>query len=192
MFSKNRFGVLYLLFLIFLVISFLIRTVLLLKSLPNIEVTSLLLLKVYASGLFYDCVTFSYFAAPAALCLIVMPDRIFRTAGSRLLIRLTFFAVLAVFLFDAVAEYLFFDEFGTRFNFIAIDYLVYTREVVRNIRESYHLNRLLAGIFLSAVAVFLLVRKHINRSLFSSDDRGRMIKYGAALVLTAALSFAFV
>ncbi|HEY6011968.1 MAG TPA: LTA synthase family protein, partial [Nitrospirota bacterium] len=136
--------------------------------------------------------TFSYFAAPAALCLIVMPDKIFRTAGSRLLIRLTFFAVLSVFLFDAVAEYLFFDEFGTRFNFIAIDYLVYTREVVRNIRESYHLNRLLAGIFLTAVAVFLLVRKHINRSLFSSDDRGRMIKYGGALVLTAALSFAFV
>ena len=36
-------------------------------------------------------------------------------------------------LFNAVAEWLFWDEFGARFNFIAVDYLVYTREVLGNI-----------------------------------------------------------
>ena len=35
-----------------------------------------------------------------------------------------------------VAEWLFWDEFGGRFNFIAVDYLLYTHEVLGNIWES--------------------------------------------------------
>ena len=40
-------------------------------------------------------------------------------------------------LFVAVAEATFWLEFSTRFNFIAVDYLLYTHEVIGNIRESY-------------------------------------------------------
>ena len=36
--------------------------------------------------------------------------------------------------FTAIGEHLFWTEFGARFNFIAIDYLVYTHEVIGNIR----------------------------------------------------------
>jgi len=192
MFSKSRFGILSLLFLIFLVLSFFIRMVLFLKSLPYVEVTPLLIMKVYAVGLLYDGIAFSYFAALAALYLVAVPDRIFRTAGHRMFVRLGSIVFLAVLLFDAVAEYLFFDEFGTRFNFISIDYLVYTREVIGNIRESYHLNQLLIGIVLAAAVVFLLVRKQLDRSLFATDSFVRRIKYGAVLVLLPVLAFALV
>lgn len=40
-------------------------------------------------------------------------------------------------LFILMGEYLFWDEFGVRYNFIAVDYLVYTHEVIGNIMESY-------------------------------------------------------
>jgi hypothetical protein len=40
-------------------------------------------------------------------------------------------------LFSAAAEGFFWDEFNTRFNFIAVDYLVYTTEVIGNARQSY-------------------------------------------------------
>lgn len=40
-------------------------------------------------------------------------------------------------LFVFMGEYLFWDEFGVRYNFIAVDYLVYTHEVIGNIMESY-------------------------------------------------------
>ena len=50
-------------------------------------------------------------------------------------------ALLAIYvgaiLFNAVSEYYFWNEFGVRYNFIAVDYLVYTNEVVGNIMESY-------------------------------------------------------
>ena len=49
-------------------------------------------------------------------------------------------------LFTAAAEWLFWDEFGVRFNFIAVDYLVYSKEVVNNILESYPIYPLLAAL----------------------------------------------
>jgi hypothetical protein len=36
--------------------------------------------------------------------------------------------------FTAAAEFAFWNEFGTRFNFIAVEYLVYGNEVIGNIR----------------------------------------------------------
>ena len=41
-------------------------------------------------------------------------------------------------LFTAAAEYYFFDEFNGRFNFVAVDYLIYPTEVVDNVWQSYH------------------------------------------------------
>jgi hypothetical protein len=54
-------------------------------------------------------------------------------------------------LFVATAEWLFWDEFGVRFNFIAVDYLVYSKEVVNNILESYPIYPLLAALVVLAV-----------------------------------------
>ena len=49
-----------------------------------------------------------------------------------------------LFTFWKVSEILFWEEFGVRFNFIAVDYLVYTTEVVKNIKESYNLPLIIA------------------------------------------------
>ncbi|MGH8215913.1 MAG: LTA synthase family protein, partial [Rhodanobacteraceae bacterium] len=49
------------------------------------------------------------------------------------------FCLLLLFglLFVGASELTFWNEFGSRFNFIAVDYLIYTREVIGNIEESY-------------------------------------------------------
>ena len=57
-----------------------------------------------------------------------------------------FFISLYGLFFLILAEWTFWDEFGVRFNFIAVDYLIYTHEVVQNIVESYPLGKLLTGI----------------------------------------------
>lgn len=41
------------------------------------------------------------------------------------------------FTYIALCELMFWNEFHSRFNFIAVDYLIYTNEVLANIRESY-------------------------------------------------------
>lgn len=56
-------------------------------------------------------------------------------------------AYLSFFLCVAAGEFAFWGEFASRFDFIAVDYLVYTHEVIGNIRESYPVWAWVAGIF---------------------------------------------
>lgn len=58
-----------------------------------------------------------------------------------------------VFSFIGFCELVFWNEFHSRFNFIAVDYLIYTNEVLRNIRESYPMGLILTLITLISVAI---------------------------------------
>ncbi|MFN8273511.1 MAG: sulfatase-like hydrolase/transferase [Flavobacteriaceae bacterium] len=49
---------------------------------------------------------------------------------------------------NAISEYFFWNEFGVRYNFIAVDYLVYTNEVIGNIMQSYPVVPIFLGLFL--------------------------------------------
>lgn len=69
--------------------------------------------------------------------------------------------VLCVFLlFILVSEFVFWNEFGARFNFVAVDYLLYTTEVIGNIRESYSMPAIFGGMSLAAAIVGLVVRRY--------------------------------
>lgn len=65
-----------------------------------------------------------------------------------LLYFVTLFLYILVMIFNAVGEYFFYNEFGVRYNFIAVDYLIYTNEVIGNVLESYPVVPLFMGIFL--------------------------------------------
>ena len=64
-----------------------------------------------------------------------------------------------LFSFWKIAEILFWEEFGVRFNFIAVDYLVYTQEVVKNVKESYNLPLIMTIVLALAGGLFLLWRR---------------------------------
>ena len=64
-----------------------------------------------------------------------------------------------LFTFWKISEILFWEEFGVRFNFIAVDYLVYTTEVVKNIKESYNLPLIVAVVALVAATAYLAWRR---------------------------------
>ena len=65
---------------------------------------------------------------------------------------ITIFLYVLVIVFNAVSEYFFYNEFGVRYNFIAVDYLIYTNEVIGNIIESYPVLPLFSGVFIVSLA----------------------------------------
>ncbi len=89
----------------------------------------------------------------------------FRTKWRKIILLAELFIVLFLLVFNAVSEWFFWDEFSARYNFIAVDYLVYTSEVIGNIRESYPIGWLIAGIFLIVLTIIWLFRKPIIRSV---------------------------
>ena len=71
------------------------------------------------------------------------------------------------------SEVVFWTEFGVRFNFIAVDYLVYTHEVIGNIVESYPIFWMVLAMLIVAGAICaLMVRgKDISESGIGSWKR---------------------
>jgi glucan phosphoethanolaminetransferase (alkaline phosphatase superfamily) len=98
---------------------------------------------------------------------------------------------VCTFLFVAAAEIVFWNEFGTRFNFIAVDYLIYTSEVIGNIRESYPLPLLVTGIaLLAALLVALLMRPVWHATACAQTTLRQRSASLAALVVMATAGVA--
>ena len=99
-------------------------------------------------GLAFDLITGSTLFLLTTVLLFFAPTQwIPSKFFTVVLTALTSLPLLLVF-FMAVAEGFFFAEFHSRFNFIAVDYLVYSHEVIRNAVESYPLHWLFGGILL--------------------------------------------
>jgi phosphoglycerol transferase MdoB-like AlkP superfamily enzyme len=121
------------------------------------------LIRAFACGLAFDAVAAVYALTPFVLWLALAPDRMARTWIYRAASIAWFSVACFVFFFTAVAEWLFWEEFGARFNFIAVDYLLYTHEVIGNIWESYPTGKLLIALALGAAAVAALLARRIWR-----------------------------
>ena len=127
------------------------------------------LLGAAAIGLVFDLAAGLLWAAPLWLLLTMLPARAFAGRLGRGIAHALLLAILYALLFGSVAEWLFWDEFAARFNFIAVDYLVYTKEVVGNIRESYPLPWIFAGLGATTLAGYaLLLRTGLVASWLSA------------------------
>lgn len=101
-----------------------------------------------------------------------------------------FFLATFLLLFNGISEGFFWTEFSTRYNFIAVDYLVYTNEVVGNIRESYPVNWIVAGVLLATAGVFLTYRKSLKRSVLTPSSFSHRTKGALTLLaISAGLHF---
>ena len=179
--TRRTFGIITLFSLIYLTISTVTRTILLTMVPKGAGLTLLLVAKAYAAGLIFDAAALAYFLIPAALYLIIAPRRLVTSNGHRWVVRPALFVILYALIFGAVAEYFFFEEFSTRFNFIAVDYLIYTHEVIGNIRESYPLAPILGGIFAASLATVFVLRSTIDRAAAATFS-GRHRRLGATLL----------
>ncbi len=109
-------------------------------SLPEIGI-SFLLLKVFLFGL-----------------MLFLPK--WRKQIRLVLFSITVFIVVLLIVQNAISEFFFWNEFGVRYNFIAVDYLVYTNTVIGNIMESYPVIPLFVCVALvSFIATYGIVKR---------------------------------
>lgn len=139
---------------------------------------------IFSTGLWFDLAVVAWFLAPVCVYEALLPNR-WRASRVHGVLRIVWlwFSV-ALLLFGAVAEATFWLEFSTRFNFIAVDYLLYTQEVIRNVRQSYPVPLILAGIGLAAAVITWLLApavRHADRQPLSWRQRGVLLLAAAAM-----------
>lgn len=152
-----------------------------------------LLLPALGIGLVFDLAAATWWLPPFALLAALWPDRPAGGRGLRIFARTAVGLAGLVLAFIAAAEFVFWNEFASRFNFIAVDYLIYTREVVGNIRESYDLRPAFAAIAAAALVVLALAWKPLGRAAEPAGMgwRGRLGRLAVFLALPG-LSFLLV
>ena len=104
----------------------------------------------------------------------------------------TLFLYVLLIIFNAVSEYFFYNEFGVRYNFIAVDYLIYTTEVIGNIMESYPIIPLFTAIFVvTGLATWWIYKKTKDSLLQLPNLVQKLTLLGVfAVLLGISISFA--
>ncbi|HEY5749460.1 MAG TPA: LTA synthase family protein [Chryseolinea sp.] len=185
---KRRTGLWMLLGAVLVVISTATRILLLIRSAGEIDFSFLNAIGIFLWGLFYDFVNGLYFGLPLLVYLWLMPDRVYQKRGHRYVLFGLFSVFIFMLLFNAVAEWLFWDEFSVRFNFIAVDYLVYTTEVIGNIDQSYPLEWIITGVLALSVLIVWWLRRaiiHTTQRPMPFKLRSTFVGAYAALIVLA-------
>ncbi len=148
------------------VIAFtLLRVALLCRSATDVPFNVPDLAGLFLRGLLFDTVVAAYVYAFFSLFGLLMPERLRQSVlGHRATLAVAWVYLFALG-FVLVAEWFFWTEFSVRFNFIAVDYLVYRREVTGNINESYAVVPILSTVAVIAAGVVWLLRKPIQTSI---------------------------
>lgn len=157
----HRFGPLIVLAIIVCALNFIIRLTLLIKSWTDVELSLLSFLGIFIVGLFYDLVVWSFFAIPVAFYCWLMKDSWYKKKWGLIPLSILFSILILILVFSAGGEIVFWDEFNVRYNFIAVDYLIYTTEVINNIIESYNMPLIIGSVLLVVFFVVFLIRKKI-------------------------------
>jgi phosphoglycerol transferase MdoB-like AlkP superfamily enzyme len=161
---KHRFGPLAVVVILVCSLSFITRVALMIKSWANLELTVLNVIGIFLIGFLYDLVVSSFFAIPVALYCWLMKDSIYQKRWHRIPLFILFFIISFILVANAGSEIVFWDEFSVRYNFIAVDYLIYTTEVLGNIWESYNIPVIAIGVVLTTGLILFSVRKKIIAS----------------------------
>ncbi len=110
-------------------------------------------------GVLWDIGTWSFLSLPVVVLSLTLKAswwEKFQRSNARLPVLLVL-SILLVYV--GVCELFFWEEFHSRFNFIAVDYLIYTNEVLANLRQSFPMGWITTGVVVLATLLSYGVTK---------------------------------
>jgi phosphoglycerol transferase MdoB-like AlkP superfamily enzyme len=146
--------------------------------------------RVLLTGLQRDLFAGLILSVPLLTWMLFFPERWVMTRWYRLSFLGASFVFWFLQTFLLFVEFFFFDEFKSRYNTVAVDYLWHPGEVVTNIWESYHVGVIVAICLVMAVG-WLFVANWCFRDMWERRFRSptRFLHLAATLLLVAGLAW---
>ena len=143
----------------------------------------------FAAGFYRDVMAALWFMLPPLFWCLVIGNRLFASLAHRLWFRFCMTLLWAAQVFLLVAEFYFFQEFKSRFNPVAVDYLIYPREVFINIWNAYPVPAVIAGCLLIG-AGWMWVAGRLFKTMWTRPVwiGTRFLWFAGALILFAGLT----
>ncbi len=168
--------------LIYLLSTTITRVTLLILQSSNVDVSVVDYLQALLSGVTFDIYVASGFALLYSLFMLVFPKKWLQAALGRWLTFGGFFIFVYGAIYLIVVELFFFDEFSSRLNYVAVDYLVYPHEVFVNLWDTYPVGTVLIVDLILSVAVVWLSRRLIVSALENVASFGVRLRSSLALL----------
>lgn len=171
----------------FLLFSLLLRIIFVVWQYSEVKHSFFGLIKTMVYGIFFDFGVLSFVWLISSFYLLFIPKKWIGSIVDKSFIYFFFTLTVLIFVFTFFAEITFWDEFKCRFNFVAVDYLIYTFEVVNNINESYPLVILVPAMLLITFGILFIFKKRGSFSeTFSTKTpfKSRSIVFAIALLFT--------
>ncbi|SHL62972.1 Phosphoglycerol transferase MdoB [Chitinophaga jiangningensis] len=173
--TPNRYAVQFGFTALYLLLSTIVRVALLCWAFPVATLSFGNILSILAKGLVFDSGVAVFFTVAYSIYLLLLPQRLNKTWFNKAFTGFGFFLALLIMIFSFFAEFTFWGEYEARFDFIAVDYLLYTYEVINNINQSYPLPLLIGGVLAgTALLTWLAARAGMFRASFQSYTPLRM------------------
>jgi phosphoglycerol transferase MdoB-like AlkP superfamily enzyme len=144
----------------------------------------------FLSGIWRDFLVALWFTLPLLTWLLVAPQSLFQARWHRHLFWTAGVLFWSVQVFLLFVEYFFFEEFRSRFNTVAVDYLQYPQEVFINIWDSYHVGLVLA-ICLVLAGVWVFIASRLFSGMWDEPfepKRQRLTRVTASVAAVLALA----
>jgi phosphoglycerol transferase MdoB-like AlkP superfamily enzyme len=167
----------------FLISQILTRIILSSYAIVTKQIGILHLPLIFTLGLFNDIITGIYLI-PIIVILSLLFKVVIKKPNSKYyttLISYGFFCLLLVF--TMIAEIAFWDEYGTKFNFIAVDYLIYTQEIIGTLKDSLPIKPVIAGMALITILITYLMRRKLKRASNELDRSNNLLLIGLSIIL---------
>ena len=164
----GRFSALYRVLSLYISLSFIIRLGLLIWSIKDVDINLLYIVRAFITGFLYDLCVGTLFLSLYTIYLLLFPKKWVGFLFDKVFTYFYLSLIFIIIYFSLLAEIPFWDEFEVRFNFIAVDYLIYTYEVVENINQSYPLPLVIVLLIgLIAITFFIFSRLDVFKKTFS-------------------------
>lgn len=190
--SCSTYSLLYQFSLLLVIISFITRLSLLMFSWQKMDLSVLKIFQIFGVGLIFDLGVAVFFCMPYAIYLLLFPVKWSDSVFNKIITYVSFFLATLIIMLSFFAEFTFWKEFESRFNFIAVDYLIYTYEVINNINESYPLPLLVGTIlFITLAIVFVFYKKKIFFKTFTGTSPFISRLFFSGIIIITGLFYAF-
>lgn len=156
------------------------------QNAANVDFSFLTMVKTGGVLLLTTSVSFLFVMQPYVFYLLVLPRRRQNGRLDKIITTTAFFVFAVSTLCEEAASQIFWEEFASSFNFIVVDYIIFTHQVLSNLEHAYPVIKILLGILAAAVVFTLLAYRWLftaieapkfNRRLFQS------VIYGLVCIL---------
>jgi len=151
------------------------------------QITLFQIPEIFFTGFINDVITISYILVVLSILQFFI-DLVFKNKTLLQVVNIIMFLALSSLIFLCfIAEVMFWDEFGTRFNFIAVDYIIYTHEIIGTLKQEMPLWWIIPAILVCS----LVSLKYFLRYKKTAISRQHNLLYFIFSALICSFAFLF-